>query len=170
MSDIANIAEISQGLAYRYFSSKEVLLQTLVKQMVEQSDSSPLSQILKKPGTPGERLDFLISLILNGRREKPEFFQLFYQVLHDETMPEELREMVHARGQIFKNVLRQLIVEGQATGEIAQDDPDQLLSAVMACIGGLWQGMALIEPEEVKKHFPDAKIVLRMLKPYPDQK
>jgi hypothetical protein len=64
--------------------------------------------------------------------------------------------------------MKQLIIEGQATSEVAAGDPDQLVAAMMACLHGLWSGMTLLDPEEIKNHFPDAKIILRMLRPDPN--
>jgi hypothetical protein len=61
--------------------------------------------------------------------------------------------------------MHQLIIEGQATGEIAKDDPDQLMVALMACINGLMKRATMLNPEDAKKYFPDTKIILRMLKP-----
>jgi AcrR family transcriptional regulator len=171
MAEVASEASISQGLAYRYFASKEALFKTLIEQMV-QSGPTMAQHILEMPGTPGERLDFFVSTIVESRREHPEFYQLFYQILVDETLPDDLREMVVRQGQMLHDAARQLIIEGQAAGEIAKDDPDQLLAAILACLEGLWRGMALLDPldpEEVKKHFPDARIILRMLRPDPDE-
>jgi len=61
-------------------------------------------------------------------------------------------------------LLRQLIVEGQTTGEVAAGDPDQLVRAILACIEGLTR-QAVYDPEHYHEHFPDARIFLRMLKP-----
>lgn len=169
MADVATEAEVSQGLAYRYFASKEVLFRTLVEQQIESGDRLK-SRLFQLSGTPGERLDFLISSMVNSRREEPELYQLLYQLIQDETLPPGLKEKLQERGRLVQNVLRQLIVEGQATGEVTQDDPDQLVVAVIACIQGLWQGMVQVEPEEVRKHFPEAKIILRMLKLNPNSK
>lgn len=167
MAEVAAEAGVSQGLAYRYFPGKEELFQTMVEQILQASPT--LTRVVaEQPGTPGERLSWLITRIVESRRDQPEFYQLFYQMLYDESVPNDLRERVRIQGLHFQQVLRQLIVEGQATGEIAQDDPDQLIVAVMACLEGLWRGIALLEPldvAQVKKHFPDANIILRMLKP-----
>ncbi len=67
-------------------------------------------------------------------------------------------------GKIFLNGMRRLIVEGQKTGEIAKDNPDQLLEAVMACIEGLWKRMSYSDPEKLSGSYPEPKIILRMLK------
>ena len=168
MAEVAATAKVSQGLAYRYFANKEEIFYALVEQVV-QTGIMTMPGILEMPGTPGERLDFLISGILQSRREHPEFYQLLYHVLSDETAPNDFRERVSRQGQAFQDVLRQLIVEGQATGEVAEDDPDQLVAAVLVCLEGLWRTMTSLDSEQVKKHFPDTRIILRMLKPCPDR-
>jgi AcrR family transcriptional regulator len=168
MADVAAEAQVSQGLAYRYFTSKEELFQTLLEQVVQADWLLP--HVLKMPGTPGERLDFLITTIIESRREQPEFYQLFYQLLIDETLPDDLRELVARQGQEFQGMVRQLIVEGQATGEIAKDDPDQLATTLFACLQGLWSGMAFLRLEHFNKHLPEARIVFRLLKSDSEEK
>lgn len=168
MADVAAEAEVSQGLAYRYFVSKEILFQTVIEQVVQADWFLP--QALEMPGTPGERLDFLLTTIIESRRDQPEFYQLFYRLLLDETLPNELRELVAKQGQAFQSLVRQLIVEGQATGEIAPDDPEQLIAALFACLQGLWSGMAFRDPKHRSSHMPDARIVLRLLRPASKQK
>ncbi|HZU66020.1 MAG TPA: hypothetical protein VFA09_01975 [Ktedonobacteraceae bacterium] len=59
---------------------------------------------------------------------------------------------------------RQLIVEGQASGEIALRDPDQLVIVILSALDGLSR-RALYYPEQFKEHFPDAEIILRIFKP-----
>jgi len=167
MADVAAEAEVSQGLAYRYFASKEVLFQALVEQALQTSPAG-LQSFLEMPGTPGERLALLISHLVESRRERPELFQLLDQVQTAETTRNELRELIRGRGQAFLNVMRQLIIEGQATGEIATGDPAQLVTAIAACLEGLTR-LALPDPEQFKTYCPDARILLRMLQPEADQ-
>ena len=168
MADVATAAGVSQGLAYRYFASKEALFHELVEQSV-QSGIAGIQRISKMPGTPGERLGFLVSIAWEGRREHPEIYQLMYQVLSDEAISDSIRELIGRQGQAYLDVLRQLIVEGQATGEVAEGDPDQLVIVFLACLDGLSR-LALREPEWVKKHFPETEIILRILKPPANQK
>ena len=162
MADIAAAARVSQGLAYRYFANKEAIINALVEEGMK--SSGPLPNIQEMSGTPGERLARLISSFLQARREHPEFFMLFYQMLNDETASESLREQVSKRGLALQGIFRQLIIEGQATGEIVAGDPDRLVIALMAFFDGLTR-LAVYSPEQFKQHFPDAEIILRILKP-----
>ena len=168
MAEVAAEASVSQGLAYRYFASKEAIFHELVEQSV-QSGIARIQRILQMQGTPGERLDFLISMAWEGRRENPEIYQLLYQVLDDEATSSAIRELIGRQGQAYQDVMRQLIVEGQATGEVAEGDPDQLVIVVLACLDGLTR-LALRDPERVKGNFPDNRIILRVFKPHSDQK
>lgn len=161
MDDIASEASISHGLAYRYFVSKEEILSLLAEQAF-QSDPMTFQQSVLMSMTPGERLTWLVSgLIKSGRR--PEFILLDH-MRNSEVTPHELREQVHKRGHALYSVMRQLIVKGQETGEVAAGDPDQLVRAILACLDGLnrWDGSYSEQDDE---HFPDAEIFLRMLKP-----
>lgn len=40
--------------------------------------------------------------------------------------------LAEQRGREFRRQLRELITEGQASGEVAGDDPDQLVTAISA--------------------------------------
>src|SRR5690348_4515212 len=55
MAEVAAAAGVSQGLAYRYFDSKEAIFKELLEQAV-QVGLAATSRIMEMPGTPGERL------------------------------------------------------------------------------------------------------------------
>lgn len=168
MADVAAAAGVSQGLAYRYFANKEAIYHALIEQTVQLGNTA-FQSIDELPGTPGERLEFLISRILESRRYNTVIFQLFYHVLSEEAIPDTLREQVSQRGQAIQSVLRQMIVEGQATGEVAEGDPDQLVTAFMAYLDGITR-VAVYNPEQFKQHFPDTEIILRIFRPASGQK
>jgi AcrR family transcriptional regulator len=164
MSDIALAAGVSQGLAYRYFNSKEEIFKTLLKQAVETSFAT-MQNVMEMPGTPKERLDFLITKMLESRRERIEYSQLISKAFESDTTPDEQKELIRKQVQNYQKVLRQLIVDCQSTGEVADDDPDQLMMAITASLEGLAR-LALRQPLQFEKHFPNNEIILRMLKPY----
>jgi AcrR family transcriptional regulator len=163
MADVAQAAGVSQGLAYRYFASKEEIYRELVEQALEQA--SLVSPPVQKPAaTPGERLALLITQLVDYRRDHPEFFQLLDQVLSSDKPRDDIAELIRQRRERFFSEFRQLIVEGQATGEVAAGDPDQLVIAIFACLDGLVR-FGMHQPQQFHKLCPDATILLRMLKP-----
>ncbi|GHO95094.1 TetR family transcriptional regulator [Reticulibacter mediterranei] len=161
MADVAAEAAVSQGLAYRYFANKEAIFRALIEQAL-QANPATLSDIQEMPGTPGERLALLVSKLVENRREHPEFHQLLSQVLSDKATSGELRELVRERMQLLQDLMRHLIIEGQASGEVATDDPDQMITAFFACLVGLTR-RAIYGPEQF--HFPETAILLRILMP-----
>ena len=165
ITDIAAEAQISLGLAYRYFADKDAIFSELVKQLVP-ADSSGLQQLLEMPGTPGKRLAALISSIVvsRGHRESLEAYQLLNHALDAGAMPDDMRDLLAKRYQTLLDTMRQLIVEGQATGEVAPGDPEQLVAVVSACLDGLTR-WAVRDPEQFSAYVPDASIVLRLVKP-----
>ena len=119
------------------------------------------------PGTPGKRLAVLISSIVasRGRREPLEVYQLLNHALDAGALAEDLRESLGKRYQMLLDTMRQLIVEGQATGEVAPGDPDQLVAIVSACLDGLTR-WAMRDPEQFSTYVPDAQIVMRIFSPW----
>jgi AcrR family transcriptional regulator len=165
ITDIAVEAHISLGLAYRYFADKEAIFSELVKQTVP-DDAGEFQKLMEMPGTPGKRLAMLISSIVGarGQREPLEAHQLLQHALDADAMPEELRELLSKRYHLLLLTMRQLIAEGQATGEVAPGDPDQLVAVLGACLDGLTR-WALRDPEQFRAYVPDARIILRLLRP-----
>jgi AcrR family transcriptional regulator len=168
--DIAAEAQISIGLAYRYFADKETIFAELIKQTVPE-DSSEFQRLVEMPETPGKRLATLISNIIGarGQREAIEAHQLLTHALAADAMPENTRELLSKRYHMLLAAMRQLIVEGQATGEVAQGDPDQLVAVMSACLDGLTR-WALRDPEQFRTYVPDAGIILRLFQPQPVEK
>jgi len=165
IADIAAEAKISLGLAYRYFADKEAIFSELVKQSVP-ADAPGIQELLEAPGTPGKRLAVLISGIIAARRKREllEFHQVLYHAFHAGAMPDDdVRELLGKRYQMLTNTIRQLIIEAQATGEVAPGDPDQLVAVVGACLDGITR-WAVQDPEQFNTYVPDAEIFLRLLK------
>jgi AcrR family transcriptional regulator len=168
MAEVAAAASVGYGLVYHYFASKEEILYALIAHTLHSQDAA-FQHFAELPGTPGERLDRLVARLVATRRDHPEFAQLLAQVLSDAAMPADLREQAVQYGQAFQALLRRLIIEGQATGEVRAADPDQLVTAVLAALDGLTR-LALLDPERFHQHFPDASILQGMLKPSVDRK
>ena len=156
MADVAAQAGVSQGLAYRYFTSKEALLDELVEQTMRHL-AATMQRELERTGRPGERLFTLVTLMVESRRDLPEFFQMLEQVLSDESMLHRFHELVQTQSRIVQEAVRQLIVAGQAKGTIRAVDPDQLVRALFVYLDGLARGYTLYGPDQFKQHFPECR-------------
>jgi AcrR family transcriptional regulator len=164
MADVAVAAGVSQGLAYRYFASKEEIYRELVTQALEQAGRVTAQPTLDSSATPGQRLALLITQLVEYRRDNLELFQLLDHILSSDTPSDDVVELIRQRRERFLDQFRQLIVEGQATGEVAAGDPDHLVIAITATLEGLTR-FGLHHPEQFHRLCPDASILLRMLKP-----
>ena len=164
MADVAKAAGVSQGLAYRYFASKEQIYRELVEQAIEQAARATAQPMHDDSATPGQRLALLITQLVEYRRDHLELFQLLDQVLSSDTIPDDVAAFIRRHRERFLVEFRRLIVEGQATGEVAAGDPDQLVIAMMASLEGLTR-FGLHNPEQFPRLCPDASILLRLLRP-----
>jgi AcrR family transcriptional regulator len=166
MAELAAEAGVSQGLAYRYFSSKEEIFYELLRQMWR-SGGVINEGAQDAPEAPRKRLGTIIDRSMRLRRDHPEFYQFLFQALIDDKLPDDVRKSMKDQEVGVRNTMRRLIVEGQASNEIVNDDPDQLVDAIMACLDGLSRKMVSLSTGEVRMQLPESRIILRMLGPEP---
>src|SRR2546429_2731044 len=161
MSDIAAAANVSYGLAYHYFANKEAIFISLLQKALQGSVELML-RAQTQPGTPWDRLNWLILQISQGAQEEPEYEMLILQALTSQAVPQEMRQFVLRESQLSHEALKQLIVEGQTAGEVVAGDPDLLTTTFEWCIQGMVFGLSYWRYEAT--HLPDADTVLRLLK------
>lgn len=160
MSEIAEYAGISQGLAYRYFDGKESLYYALIEELRKPEMVTPF---LDEQKSPYERLHLLVAGVLEAHGEYMEFYQLLVNTLQDERIPTALRSAIQDYGERFGGFLRHLIIAGQTAGEIVEGDPKQLESALRGCLNGLSK-MAVVGQLVEQVDFPTPDIVLRLVR------
>lgn len=179
MADIAAAAQISQGLAYRYFPSKKAIYLELMQKMTDR-DIFGVKLAKRAAGTPAQRLHGLISELLKRLENVEILFQTALGtdrverpllLLHGtiQTMrngSEQEKQMVGVMEQQY-NALREMIVtlieEGQRTGDFIQDDPRRLMVVLLTSIKGL-ASLAIHMPKEFETYAPYTDILFRMLK------
>lgn len=163
MDDIAAAANVSHGLAYRYFPSKAAIIQRLVTDAIEGS-AADFGDFEKSEKSPEERLIALISSLVESRRRQPELYLLMDQLRKSASPGRKFTSEMRKRKEAFLGLLKRLIMEAQARGAVPLDDPDRLVVAVCITLEGL-TAMALQEPELLRKSCPEPEIILRMLMP-----
>jgi AcrR family transcriptional regulator len=163
IADIATEGEMSQGLIFRYFASKEEVFAAVVEKAL-QSATSLAQAALQQPCSPLEKLRWLLQISLSGMWRKPDYALVILHALDSEATPQEIRELVLEQANRTLQLYRQLIVEGQEAGEVVEDDPDLLTLAFAACIQGISSGVLYLPRTLGIDGPPDPEIVLRILK------
>lgn len=160
--DIAAAAGISHGLAYRYFRSKEEVFATVVERAM--NGAARLAEtVLELPGTPWEKLRWITEQSLAGQRRRPEYTLVVLHALTNDAVPAEVRALAVRQANTMEEVIQRLIREGQALGQVASGDPEQLAMLYLACIQGLAVSANFLS--DVMSVLPDADMVLRIFKP-----
>jgi AcrR family transcriptional regulator len=160
IEDITNAADISKGLLYHYFSSKDDLFVALVEQEMEGA-LALIHSAAEQPGTPWDRLRWLVTEVLARAQQDPEAYMIIAQAYMSQSVPEDARAMAAHYTVSSSQTIRALIVEGQAAGQVITGDPDRLAVTFTACL----QGLALSAAVSIHQapELLDVDTVLRML-------
>jgi len=169
MTDIAAAAGISYGLAYHYFKDKEEIFTKLIEEAL--SSALQLMQHARQiPGTPWDRLRWLTSEMLHGAQHQPEFFMVVMQAFTNDAIPLEAREIAWKSSQASLDTIKQLVIDGQAVGQVIAGDPDHLAGVFGWTIQGMALGMGFLnrQPATISQFpvtsLPDVDDILRLLK------
>lgn len=162
MTDIANAADVSYGLTYHYFKNKEEVFATLVERALA-GTVRLVEQAHAMAGTPWERISWLGAQILEGLKDEPEFAMVVLQAFTSEAVPQHVRERAIEQTRMLQDTLRQLIVEGQAAGQVVAGNPGYLANVFAACLQGLAVERTFYSllPHDL----PDLDTILHILKP-----
>ena len=168
--DIAAEANLSHGLVYHYFSSKEDIFTALMARAL-QGAIRLTSEALQRSGTPWERLHSLCEQMLLGLRTTPEVTLLTLQTLLSEGVPEEATAHLREQGtSVFTNLIT-VIRQGQETGEVLASNPVSLALSFFALLQGLTitsvllkREASMLSPAMLEQFFPGPETILRLLK------
>jgi AcrR family transcriptional regulator len=161
ISDIAAASDVSYGLVYHYFPSKEAVFATIVEGALR-GTLALTAAALAREGTPWERLAWLCEEMLTGVRDDPEYYLVILQAMTSEAMPAEVRAILaRASPRIFED-LRALIRQGQEAGQVVAGDPAELAITYTSLISGL--SVSRFVERGVEGPFPSIETVLRLLR------
>ena len=117
--DIQKQAEISIGSIYHHFKNKEAIAKALFDDLTF-SMGQAMSEIMEKYSSAHDRCHAVISYIFNITEEHPQTMNYMLYAKHKEFLPDQ-KPVCSSRP--FE-IMKQMVVEGMAEGEIRKMDPN----------------------------------------------
>ena len=146
IADIAKATDMSMGLLFHYFSSKEALYETLIKiGCVKLKMDLPISS-----GSSIAIFRTTAEDILSLIKSNPfaaKMFVLMENANHLDILPLEVKQQLIEGDTIIQKSIP-IIKEGQERGEIKEGDPEALSVAFWCSIQGIAQHIALYPSAE----------------------
>lgn len=159
MSDIADDAGISYGLVYHYFKSKDEVYTELIDHAIH-SLGSVMEEISAEAGDPMEQIREIVSRIFNSIESKEAsgyYYVLVMNAITCEANPVSKGDII-SRSVKKLTMFKDLIIQGQETGQIRKCDPLELaMTAFSAALG-----LASLKVSGVIPQMPDPEILMRL--------
>lgn len=161
INEVAREAGVSVGGLYRYFSTKDHLLLTLIERGVATLEET-FDKILDGSGTPLDRIEAVINAAIEHATADPEMVQVYVDCT-TQGMGPLMRNVSRTVENLSAAAYQALVREGQAGGEI---DPDLDPEVTAFCLDNLflmiqfaWGGAYYRERAELYlgEDLPDAR-------------
>ncbi len=135
ISDIAEALNISVGLLFHYYESKEALYLELVKMGVQGTKNSEQA----KAENPLNYFETVLDGLLIAAKNKPWICQMFVLMAGAQRpgAPENIRTLALSVDQI--RFSEALIIRGQTTGVIKKGDPKALSTTFWCAVQGIME-------------------------------
>lgn len=162
--DIAREAKINIAMVSYYFGSKDKMLEALI--LWRTSDMwLQLENLLKMDADPWEKLEKLIDLYINRVRKN----HCIYRIIHFELANTQRSIKIEEFNEVKKrnlNMIRQIVEEGQKSGQFKQDIVVELLPATVLGIYFqfyntrlFYQGVLNLKTDEDFEHYVQNNLI-----------
>jgi Transcriptional regulator len=161
ISDIVERAQISHGLVYHYFGSKEDIFYELLKRAVQTSSDSVLTVEIQSIH-PIDKVRQIARYILGAIENYEDTAYYFLIVAHAsimENMNEEYEKLLYDSNRTLKSMAR-IVKAGQDARQILMGDPMEITVSFFAAI----QGLAIYKLALDDFKMPDPDILVNMLR------
>lgn len=139
VSDIAKHTNMSNGLIYHYFPSKEDIFTELIRLAFERLISA--CRYLKELQlAPHEKIRYALFELVKTIRTKPEsglYHLLIAQATASKNMPFEVKNLLEANRLIPYETIASIVTEGQIQGTIRQGPADDFAFFFWISINGI---------------------------------
>jgi AcrR family transcriptional regulator len=162
IKDIAHQAGFSQGFVYNYFKSKEEIF-TQIVMLAAEGAGMMVKNASELEGTPYQKIYWLAEALLSPTSITMQHWRLIMlQTATSEAVPPQAKSIYDEKMKAPFSILIPMLKQGQAAGEIVQEDPLMLAVTFFSFIQGL--GITRAQAGE-NVPFPSIDRVLNFLKP-----
>lgn len=142
ISDITSHANLSHGLFYHYFSSKEELYIEVIRDVL-QDFIHVVEKAERRPGTALDKMEWLTDITHSGSIQEGVYRHiLVLQALYSDHLNEPVKHEIVALYKKSVDVIAQIIAQGQQEELFISGDPAELATYHLALSHGLllWNG------------------------------
>ncbi|WP_458127078.1 TetR/AcrR family transcriptional regulator [Paenibacillus sp. Z3-2] len=134
MSMIAKAADLSHGLMYHYFASKEELLTKSLLWAMEGAEHL-IEEVRSSSAKPLEKIEhFTRSAITAGSHD---VFRMIQSCMKYPELDEETRKLISQTSEKYVLLLVPILIEGQTRDEIVKEEPEMLANLYLTILSGL---------------------------------
>ncbi|QCJ41150.1 TetR/AcrR family transcriptional regulator [Bacillus sp. S3] len=137
ISDITSSINLSHGLLYHYFKSKEDIYVSLIVNILDQFKQA-VTEANNSKGTPYDKLNWFTTLTFSGSSEVAlERHILIIEALQAEFLSEEIKQNIRQEYSDSLKVLSIIISDGQRDGIFIEGDAMELAAYYLSFSQGL---------------------------------
>jgi AcrR family transcriptional regulator len=150
VSDIAGRLGVSPATIYRFFPSKDAIIEAYAERGTGELQRR-LQSVVDSRGPAAKRLEGLVATVIDYNRgyfnKEGEAFKLYV------TSVEQNWDCVRVFTSIFVGMLEKMVTEGILGGEFRSDDPQATALILHDCLRGLLHPLALEQatPDDVER-------------------
>ncbi|MEK5061208.1 TetR/AcrR family transcriptional regulator [Paenibacillus shunpengii] len=134
MSMIAKAADLSHGLMYHYFESKEELLTHSLLWAMEGADQL-IEEVRASSANPLDKIaHFTRSAISAGSHD---VFRMIQSCMKHPDLDEETKNLISQTSEKYVSLLVPIVIEGQNREEMIKEDPEMLANLYLTILSGL---------------------------------
>lgn len=161
IQDIAEAANISQGLLYYYYPSKEAVYIDLVDDSLERiNDTARYVRDMNK--SSGEKVMYALQILFKTIESSPRFRQtcrMIAQATYQADISPEAQSQLDKKRDVAYRIMAEIFRKGQMEGSIVDGDPMQLSILFWTSVNGL---SIYYATRDIASNLPDYRLVAPM--------
>lgn len=159
--DIAQAADISQGLLYYYYPSKEAIYIDLVDDSLERiNETARYVREMNKPY--GERIMYALRILFKTIEASARFRQtcrMIAQTVYQADISQEAQAQLDKKRDIAYRIMAEIFRKGQQEGSVVEGDPMELSILFWTSVNGL---SIYYATRDIAANLPDYRLVAPM--------